>query len=400
MNKDDLIKIAVFVVVVSFIVGTFAYQGMGRYLPKGGGETPTPEQTPTSALFGTAGIDGTVLAYPDNILVISAPGAATDAALTGRLNGLVREGKVAYVNSAGADSVNAILTGGANITEIALNLTLDFPNVTTKAKAQLELPQNASFITQAGNITASISKRVTLVIEPLAAVGRNISLLVGAMIEPDSLAVSDLQAKVADKEGTVLVKAAVSSLQPGLVIDASYPWEGRMINDTTLKEALLAKYPNATFAYHENPFITIPANASEEQKGKVQNLSYVSFVAGRTALVEEGYVNRSKVEADLLAIFNDSSAFAFEDSFAELNITAGEPDEAFLNNTFSGAQGMRIAKYGNVSLGPIVDIEGVDYVLPGGMRLEKLLPANATLGDSEMLYVKLGILGARITSVG
>ena len=400
MKKDDLIKIFVFAIVAFFLFELFAFQGSGRYAGDGGEETPTPAQPGNATFFGTAVTEGTVLAYPDNILIISGSGAGSDPALLGRLNTLVREGRVAYVNSDGQDSVNAILSPDADITAVAENITLDFPGITTAARAQVGLPQNITFRTAAGNFTTGVARKPYIAIEPLMPAGGNITLLLGAMVDPQGAGVSDFDARVAETGGTVPLNLTVESVQPGFISRATYNWEGRDIDGAALEAALKGRYPNSTFAYHSNPFVLLTSNATEDEQAGLKNLTYVIIVAGTNVLVDGTFTNRSRAEEDFSAILNSSSRYTFPQSYVEFNASEGEADEAFLNSTFAGANETEAVRLGNVAVPDVLEIEGTRYLFPGGALLTRFLPPNTTAGQGIEIPVDVKITGARITSLG
>lgn len=397
MKKDDLIKIFVVIVIVSFIVGMFAYGGGGDYGPAGGVETPTP--TPSYALFGSATLNATILAYPDNILVIYGQGAGSDQALAERLRQLVRDGKAAYVNSAGGDTLNLILAGNANITDVAINLTLDFPGITTKAKAQLGFPENVTFATASGDMTAPMGRRPFISIEPLVTAGRNMSIQLGAMIDPQTSSISEFNMQVPQREGSALVNSTVTGLNATWEMKAAYAWERRNFNSSGLEARLRAECPNSSFAYHENPFILLTANASEAEASALQNLSYVNIVIGKSVLVDSNFTNISRAEADVGGILNGTN-FTFPDAYVEFNATLCGPAEGFFNETFSDAKGVDVGRRGTVAVGNWVDIGGENYILPGGASFEVILPMNASVGSWIEIPVTVQLSGIRIVSLG
>lgn len=396
MKKDDLIKIFVLAVVAAFILGLFSFRGDGTYGDQPPSGTPSP--TPQGGLFGTAEVEGTVASYPDSVLTLRGVGAGSDEALGKRLNGLVREGQVSYINTAGGDSLNLILPAGADVASLALNLTLDFPYISTSAKAQFALPERITFRVAGGNITAGTSRRPLLVVEPLVPVGGSIQLLIGAILDRDGAPATDMQVSVAELEGTAMINATVQELDEGWSAQAAYAWESRRVDEAGIGAKLKAAYPGSSFEYHSNPFILLDANATEEQAAELQNLSYVNLVIGRTVLVDPEFIAREQAAAEFKEILN-STGLSFPDSYAEFNATSGEPGLGLVEGIFSGALWVETSRTGWVSLGSNVTIDGREYVLPGGASFITVLPANASAGDSFEMPFVVEISGPRVISV-
>lgn len=392
MDKKDLIKIAVALVTLAFLFEMFSISGAGRYLT-GPEEGPAETPTPSNLLFGIAEANATVLAYPDNIIVVRGTGVGRDANLSARLLELQRGGKVSYYNSAEEGSVNVILAQGANITQVALNLTLDFPGYSLSSKAQISLPENLTFRTEAGNVTAPVRARPFLYMEPLVPAGGGIEVAVGATVGNGTA--SEVEVQVAEKEGIVRVPARVVALGEMWIVNATYAWEERAVNATRIQENLRAKYLNSTVGYEAASYIRI-MNASEAQKERMRNLSYINFMVGDTALVESDFTNRSKVEEDVGAITGGNASVEFPGSGLFANITSRELDEGFLRGVIGGNATIR--RIGMLELGRLVEIEGKQFIAPPGITLVRALPVNASLGDEVEQVARVRVKGARLLS--
>ena len=397
MEKGTLIKIFVLLLTLAFLLEYFAF---GTPVQPGSGNRETPFQdafgTPAAApLYGTAEANATVLSYPDGVIMLSGRDVTSDPALSERLIQLSEEGKVSYTNAASPDLMNVILAPGADLAQVALNLSLDFPQYQPRAKALLSLPPELLFLTSRGNVSARAGQRISLFIDPITAVGQNTTLLVGATIADG--AVSGLQAEPAKKSGLVLVPATVTELRSEWFIEASFPWELRPANESEAVDAVRSVYPNLTYYYEEAPIIVI-GNASEEQKAAVRNLSYVIATVSMSAVVENGFRNRSLAEADLRGILGENATLVFPDSVLSINITADSVDERSLSSALEGSE-LSIRRVALLSVPRFVEVEGGTYLAPPGIVLERAVLPNATVGESMEVVAKITTNGPRIVSI-
>ncbi|MDD5317513.1 MAG: hypothetical protein PHF51_02145 [Candidatus ainarchaeum sp.] len=395
LSKDDVIKIAVVVIALVFMFEAFAIQGAKNQVPGDGGATPTP--TPASSqVLGYAQVEATLSAYPDGVLSISGDGAAGDDALRQRLDSFVASGKAAYYNSADPDGVSLVLDPGADASEIGWNLSSDFPAYGLSARAQLELPGEAVFATRGGNVTAPIRYRGRVLMEPLVPAGENVTVLLTAMLSGD--AITELQVEIAQRAATVALEGTVSALSDSWFGSAEVPWEERArLNESEMGSALRAVYPDSSVEYSEWNFV-ITGNVSEAEKAAIENISYVLFVVGNTTLVEDGFVDRTRAEADFQAALNRSTQIEFPPSDLSVNVTAANASESGIRELV-GVPWLLVARKGTLRLNDSIPIGGRTYALPGGASVPAYLPGNASIGDSAARVFTVTVKGAKIITI-
>jgi len=396
MERSDLIKIFVLLITLAFLLEMFQISGAKNYT-QGDGTGPTPEGSPTPGelLFGLAGANATVQSYPDGIIVVKGPGAGSDANLSSSISAMQAEGKVSYSNSADQGSVSVVLAPGANITELGTRIALAYPAYSLSSRAQVLLPASLAFQTDSGNVTAPVKTKAFLQMEPLVPAGESIEVVVGAMVGNGSA--NGMEVQVAQKEGVALVPAEVSSLSDQWRANATYPWEERGINATQLGEGLKARYPNSSVVFDAPGYIKI-YNATEEQAGRMRNLSYINFIIGTTASVDAGFTNRSVIEEDVRGITGGNATVEFPEGELLANITSPELDEAFVRGLVG--QNATIVRLGTLVLGRLVEINGRQFIAPSGITLVRALPLNASVGDNVTSAARIRVAGMRIISAG
>ena len=396
VSRDDLFKAFALVVVLAFVLGTFSYQGQGKYIDQ---NTATPTPAPAAGgILGTADSVATLYSYPDGVIAVSGSNAANDAGLRQTLRNLSSQGKVAYFNSASADSVNIVLVPGANVSEIAWMLERGFPLYTSTARAQLALPDEIAFQTSQGIVRAPIGSRSSLQLEPLLSVGENVSIYITAMLSEG--AITQMQVELAESEGVVLLNGTVGDLKNKWIADAEVPWENRTnVNDSALGAWLNSTYPNSTLIWQLRAFIAYGQNATPGQQVKLENLSYASVVLSDFLMVNESFTDRAQAEADMRAIFGENASVQFPPSLLSMNITTSSFSEPLLRDAVGIGDTLRIRRFGAFQLGSIVQVEGRDFALAGGASLERAFPLNASTGDAFAHVVKVRTRGARIIAL-
>ena len=392
ISRENLMQLLVVVIVLAFVFEIFSYQGASRSLNSGS----APKESPTPAgggEIGTAEAEAVVSSYPDNVITIEGYGAAGDSALIAKLRALESDGKVAYFNSANPDNVNAVLTASANITEIGWDLARDFPDYHLYAKAQLALPEEIEFATAEGVVSAPVRFRASVMMEPVVPEGSNVSVFITALLVKG--AVSDMQVELAEKEATAPIMGRIAQLGDQWVANAEIAWENRTrINESALKDALSAVYPNSTVSYEMRPYISF-GNVSEEKQAQLRNLSYVLLTVNGLAVVEDDFVNKSAAEEDFHRILGANASLAFPSSILKINVSSGSFNESAFREIV-GLDGLRVWRAGAFEVGENISIGGRDYFLPGGARLLRFFPSNASVGDQLTQLARIRIKGGRV----
>jgi hypothetical protein len=396
VSRNDVLKIGVLVLVLAFLTQVFSFQGGGSYVDDvGGEEIPTPTPMPPGVL-GLAAADATVSGYPQSIITLAGTAAGEDEELQQRLRDLTAEGQVAYFNSANPDNINIVLAEGADVVGVAWNITIDFPDYVLFAEAELALPEELEFETAQGNVSATLRPEIEILMEPLTPVGSNVSLVVRAMLVGEE--VSEFQVQVAEKEGVLLVEGNVAELLDEWMIDAQVPWTERNTLDLAgLQGALNSTYPNSSVNYELNQLISV-GEITDEERDALGEFEYVMFAVGGSVVIGDDFVNQTKAEEDFRSVLGENASIDFPASLLSINVSSGELNESFLHEA-TGLEELEVKRAGVFELGEIVTLDGIDYLLPGGARLQRVFPTNVSAGENFTHLVAVMVQGARVTAV-
>ncbi|MGV8085739.1 MAG: hypothetical protein ACP5N9_05815 [Candidatus Bilamarchaeum sp.] len=272
MNKQDIIKLVVVLVVIGFVAEQyyFSSQGAGFNIFNLGGSNTG------SASNGTTTFKGTVRNY-DNILVLD---INTSQETVEQIRNLE------HVRSITQQPGYWLVTMQSREDVPALAKFLNNKNVNSLARVNINIPETILVDTANGVInvsTYSQNQVIKLVTTPVVESGDEVSISMRATVQ-NKVLVSYDSAQIALQNVELLVDVSIVKLNQ-IVYELNVPWEERNSLNTSNSSRMINT-------------IVFGSPLTNQQMMEKRQLSYITYISSESAEVEANFTDKNRVISD------------------------------------------------------------------------------------------------------
>ncbi|MCX6778166.1 MAG: hypothetical protein NT157_04765 [Candidatus Micrarchaeota archaeon] len=386
--RSTLIKLAVIVICLAFLLEVFAFQRnqSGSTTP----ETNDTEEGPSTVGAGYGNV--TIVSYGDSLgsevkVYNYTPEAKSIAA------SLVSRGLALYYSETPSGALVINLPRGSNISAIASEL--EGLNLPMRTRALVRFTAPVTFTTDAGPVTLEVGS-LYMELDPGLPAGRLIPVRVQASIS-GGRAVDKYVEPYYNVE-YFYAPAAITGLTGHYVTAGFFAWENRSFDAAAIATNLSGQFSNFSFLPLLNNSVGFlrPLNATEFESLKSLNLSYVSSVDSSSASIANNFTDKQKLSEDFSAALPPEIAFSLSYPYSLMRMEfidnasrTSEQIEGILNASMPSASLVDIYRYANVALNKTVvnPDSGLSYrVLPSSV-LVPVTPDRA-VNDTLQIYIK------------
>lgn len=289
MNKEDIMKIAIFVLAAIMLGGMF-------YGIQFNQQNKTTVQGTVAS--GGAEFNGTLRTYEPFLVIGSNVSDSVIQELRGddRVKSVTSEAGGYLINTTTRDDVFQVAgyLNGKGISSETI------ANVIMPSYIQVKLANGSTL-----NASTAMLGSVRVMAEPLVDIDSDVSVKMIAIVQGDTL-VSYSSAAVESTDVSVPANATIVSLE-GKRYGFTIPWSGRAGID---ERSLEAAYGAGNVAYGRNDYISFPGGLSVAQIAEKKGLPYITFISDTGASVDANFTNETRVAEDfgnITVSFPDSS---------------------------------------------------------------------------------------------
>jgi len=300
MNKEDIMKIAIFVLAAIMMGGMF-------YGIQFNQQNKTTVQGTVAS--GGAEFNGTLRTYEPFLAVGSNVSDSVIAELRGddRVKSVTSEAGGYLINTTTRDDVFQVaeyLSGkGISSDTIA--------DVIMPSYIQVKFANGSSV-----NASTAMLGSVRVMAEPLVDIDSDVSVKMIAIVQGDTL-VSYSSATLVSTDVSLPANATIVSLA-GKRYGFTIPWSERAKIDA---KSLGARYGAGNVEYGRNDYISFPGGLTISQIAEKKGLPYITFISDTGASVEENFSDEAQVASDFgntTVAFPDSSLGIVTNSSVDL----------------------------------------------------------------------------------
>jgi len=390
MKREDLIKVAVFLVVVGFVAEIFMVTPRVNVNgPGGSNETGGTSEQPAYAV-GQA--HATLSSYSDYLIVFK---QGADISNNASLMNLSSINGVAYLNPQG-NGLTLVLKPAANVTRIAKEVRASFPDLNISARASFSLPSEIEFNTSSGALNFTIEQRIPINMHPVLEIGENVTLMLTGLILRGQLTEQPV-ARIVPEYTLTTLSGRVSELSDDYFVRAAIDWESRNFNRTKLEEEISSRMEVMGSEYRINSSLIIE-NLSSNESAEIRNLSYVAGVRGSEIVIKDDFVDVEKIRSDIEGIVGNRDIYLPESVIA-FAIKTDNISIDFLNGTIK-PRSMDVFRKGILRLSDDVTIKGARYSFEINRDVETpFLDWNASINQDVTTIARVTSIGRKIIGV-
>jgi hypothetical protein len=389
MDRNDLIKIGVVLVALSFITEYLSISSRLN-LPNSGSTLNETNQTEQSIY--AVGMTGATLSSYSDYLIISKSGI--DVSGNSSLMDLSSIVGVAYLNSQN-NGLTLLLKPGANVTKITKEVNAKFPDLNVTAQAFFSLPSSIELNTSTGTVNVSTEKKVTMAMNPILEIGENVTLMLSGVTLREQF-VGQPVIKIIPEEVLTTLNAQVSELTNDYFARAVIDWKRRNLNVTLLEGEISKKMIVIASEYSLNSSVIVE-NLSNNESNAIKNLSYVAGVRGSEIVLKDDFLDEEKASLEIGGITGNKSMI-FPDSVFAVAIRTENMSVEFLNETIK-PKSIDVFRKGILRLTDDVTIAGVRQYFETSRDVDALLELNSTVGNGVIAIARVTKVGSRILDV-
>ncbi len=307
MERSDLLKLLVLVIVGMFILSTFNYFGRDSSGNNQNDQNSFENTTPIVKEAGTAIAAGKVVGYSQEIVIVP-----WNSNLTASFNKLKAAGQVEYVN-VGGQTARMFLTRNANMS-VVRDEFLQF-NVDVLGTAVVSINQLVNFTLTNGEPKSLFVQNIRLLIDPINPVGSELLLDLSGDISDTG--VTNIQAEVRPISAEISLEGAMKCGEE-YKLDGTILWEKRDINLTELGEQL--NITNESIGYLRADIVAFsrPLNQTELDALKALGNPAILNLIPDGALVPSNLIDKAIAEALFAPVLNNGVTLKYPTSSISL----------------------------------------------------------------------------------
>ncbi len=276
MNKDDILKIGVVILAISFITELFFLGGSSFFANR---TTVTAEN-----MSGTTTFTGTIRTYDPLLAVPSATDKLIldDVRKRPEVSSVTQQGSYLLIRTDTRDDVFPLASylRSRNVSSISI------ANIALPTILEINTGTNKTNITSNGGI-------VRVETQPILDVDSEVDVSMIAVATTDGRLIDYQNPQILAKDLKLSANATITKLAQ-VVYSYQIPWEGRVI----VKSYLDGNSSGYTYKYTQNDNILFQTPLTIDQIMIKRQFDYITYVDANSATVSPVFDNRTQVEAN------------------------------------------------------------------------------------------------------